>query len=286
MSGGVEGAEAHAVRVERQALPAQEEEVLAGVERDRVTPEQPERVALLEGLDPRVDERRIDVLRGLSLEPEQHGLVGAVPAAGGAQGAEQLAPDAGGARQQLVALQGLDEAQGGAHRSHGVGAGWADADGEQVEDAEAHLMGSPFEVPGSPSGGERLYRIRRRGFVPCQRDTDAGTRRMPTASGGRPATNLTRALTILRLNALAEVPGTAGGHRVVRTKKGSTACLNRSRSCTSRTTPTTWSSLSAASGNTGSPTGSTSRATARRPWTSCSEAPTGDRPPAAVRASS
>ncbi|MNE85265.1 hypothetical protein D3C80_1822460 [compost metagenome] len=56
--------------------------------------------------------------------------------AGGAQGAIQLGLDANRAVQQAVAAQAFGETCGSTHRADGMGAGGADADLEQVEDAQ------------------------------------------------------------------------------------------------------------------------------------------------------
>ncbi|MNP07313.1 hypothetical protein D3C76_993340 [compost metagenome] len=134
-AGVVEGAEDHAVGVVGQRL-ADHRQVLFFDEVDFVLAEQAQAAAVADALQAGGDGFGVDGVRVLAFQAQQHGLVTAVALAGGAQRAVQLGLDAGGGGEQAVAAQPFGEARGGAHRAHGVRAGGADADLEQVEDAQ------------------------------------------------------------------------------------------------------------------------------------------------------
>ncbi|MNH10286.1 hypothetical protein D3C79_697600 [compost metagenome] len=134
-SGLVEGAKDHAVGVVGQRL-ADHRQVLFFDEVDFVLAEQAQAAAVADALQAGGDGFGVDGVRVLAFQAQQHGLVTAVALAGGAQRAVQLGLDAGGGGEQAVAAQPFGEARGGAHRAHGVRAGGADADLEQVEDAQ------------------------------------------------------------------------------------------------------------------------------------------------------
>ena len=80
----------------------------------------------------------VDQLRRLALQPQDHGLVRAVPAAGGAERPVQVDRDPRDLVEQAVVAQAEREHAGGAHRAHGVRGRRADADREQVEDTDRH----------------------------------------------------------------------------------------------------------------------------------------------------
>jgi len=136
-TGGVEGAEHHAVGMERQR-PANEGELSLAVEGNRMPAEQLQFATLADRREAGRDAVGIHRFGLLALQSEQHGPVTAVALAGSAERAVQLDPEAGSGGQQFVALQPVGEAPCGAHGADGVRAGRADADLEQVEDAEGH----------------------------------------------------------------------------------------------------------------------------------------------------
>ncbi|KQB85862.1 hypothetical protein Clow_01996 [Corynebacterium lowii] len=73
-------------------------------------------------------------------EPEDDGTVGAVPAPGGGQRAAQFHPNGGGAQIPEV----VDEGLRGAHGAHGMRGGGANADAEEIDNANGH--GEPFII--------------------------------------------------------------------------------------------------------------------------------------------
>ncbi|MNE07305.1 hypothetical protein D3C80_999180 [compost metagenome] len=133
-TGVVEGAEDHAVGVVGQRFP-DHRQVLLLHEADRLFAAQAQFTALADRRQARIHAFGIHGVRLLAFQPQQHGLVAAVALAGGAEGAVELRLDARHPAQQAVGLQPEDEARGGAHRPHGMGAGGADAHLEQIENA-------------------------------------------------------------------------------------------------------------------------------------------------------
>ncbi len=108
-------------------------------EMDRLLAAEKQFAALADARQALIDAFRINGIRLFAFQSEQHGLVAAVALAGGAERAVQLDFQAVGVGQQVLTAQAIDESRGGAHRAHGVGAGGANADLEQVEDAEGHV---------------------------------------------------------------------------------------------------------------------------------------------------
>jgi len=82
--------------------------------------QQRERAAGAQRGQPQVDGVGVDGVGRFAQQAEDHALVGAVAAAGGAERAVQLHAHAGHLRQQAVARQALGEHQRGAHRTNGV----------------------------------------------------------------------------------------------------------------------------------------------------------------------
>jgi hypothetical protein len=108
-----------------------------------------------DSLDVQVGLGDVDRVRLVALQTQQHGLGGAMAVAGGTEGAEQLRPNGGGLGEQAVLLQPGGEHPSGTHGADGVRAGRADADGEQVEDADCHAIlrgigGTCRKVTGTP----------------------------------------------------------------------------------------------------------------------------------------
>ena len=142
----IECREAHAIRVVRQFLPLVEDEVGFLVERDLVFAEQTDFLVGADSLERRRNHIGIDLVGPLALETTEHRLVGAVAAARMCERAEQLRAHACHAREVALLLQpARDEARRGAHGPDGMRRRRADADLEQVEDADCH--GTP-KYPG------------------------------------------------------------------------------------------------------------------------------------------
>jgi hypothetical protein len=126
---GVIRGEAHAVGVERQLLALVENQVALFLERDCFLSEQQQLVRAANAFKRGWNSIRVDLIRMLPLQPQQHGFVGAVAAAGHGQRAEQLAAHAHDLLQHAVAVQpALGKARRRPHGSHGVRGGRPDAD--------------------------------------------------------------------------------------------------------------------------------------------------------------
>ena len=80
----------------------------------------------------------MEAVRLLAFEPQQHGFVAAMAAAGGHAGAVQLALDAHGAVEQAGVAQRHREQARRAHRLRHVRAAQPDAGLEQVKGAGGH----------------------------------------------------------------------------------------------------------------------------------------------------
>ncbi len=136
----VERREAHAVGVQRQRLVAVEQQVERLVELDLMRAGQPQPARGADARERGLDRFRLDPVRTVALEPEQHRAVRAVPAPGQRQRAVQLHADPRGALEQPPPRQVCDERAGGIHRPHGVRTRRAEADLEDVEDGEGHAQ--------------------------------------------------------------------------------------------------------------------------------------------------
>jgi hypothetical protein len=107
-----------------------EQQVQRLVERDFVPPEQ---------VDPAADATALQGgIRPQSLEAEKHGAVGAMPAARQGERSVELRGDLGRAAEKVPRRQQLDEIARRIHGPHGVRARRADADLEDIENAETH----------------------------------------------------------------------------------------------------------------------------------------------------
>ncbi|MCY1242858.1 hypothetical protein D9M72_558500 [compost metagenome] len=118
---------------------ADQRQVLFLHEMDRLLAAQKQFAALADARQALIHAVGIHAIRLFAFQAQQHGLVTAVAFAGGAEGTIQLHLQALGIVQQALAAQAFDEARGGTHRAHGMRAGWANADLEQVEDTEGHV---------------------------------------------------------------------------------------------------------------------------------------------------
>ena len=137
---GVECPEAHAVAVEEQRLVDAEAQMLGFAERDGMPARDRQQLLRADPLDFGADLVRIDAIGRLAGQAEQHGAVGAVSAAGQRERPVQVDDDARRALELPAGLQLLREAEGGAHRTHGVRTRRPEADLEQIESADEHLM--------------------------------------------------------------------------------------------------------------------------------------------------
>ena len=133
----IQRGKAHAVGVARQAFTAVQQ-VLFFDKAHRVRAQQLQQLAGANGFHRGRDLVRVDAVGLVPGQAQQHGAVGAVANTRGGQRAEQLDAHAVGAFQRAGLLQAAGELARGNHGPHGVGAGWPDADLEEVENAEGH----------------------------------------------------------------------------------------------------------------------------------------------------
>ena len=130
--------EAQAVRVAGQAHAPLEDEVLLGIEADRLLAEQVQPAARGDGDDAGRQAVDIGRLGRFALQPQHQRLVAAVAAAGRRQRAVQPDADARDAREVSRGLQREHELPRRPHRTDGVGAGGSDPDRKEVENADSH----------------------------------------------------------------------------------------------------------------------------------------------------
>lgn len=136
---GVIGGEAHAVGVVGQLLPLVHQQVALLVEGDRVRAAEQDALVLADALQRRRDEVRVDLVGVVAFQAHQHGLVGAVAAAGQGQRAEHLGTDAHHVPQAIrIDQPAAHEARRRPHRTHRVRGAGTDADLEQVERTDCH----------------------------------------------------------------------------------------------------------------------------------------------------
>ena len=125
--------------MERQLLALVEDQVGLLVERDFVLAEQQQFLLRADALELLRNHVRIDAVRPLALEPAQHGLVGAMAAAGVRERAEQFGAHARDLRQHAALVEpARGEARRRAHRPDRMRRRRTDADFEQIEDADGH----------------------------------------------------------------------------------------------------------------------------------------------------
>ena len=157
---GAERGEPHAVGMERQGLAAKEFQVLAIAERDLVAPEECKGSAPTNPRERGIDALGVDALGRFAHETEDHGLVGTVAPAGGAEGAVEMDLDGRGSVEKTRRVERGHEHAGSLHRSDGVGTGGPDADLEQVEDADSHAVTPSLHrcrrSPERPQGAKGL----------------------------------------------------------------------------------------------------------------------------------
>ena len=145
--------ETHAVGMERQFLALVEEQIAFFVESNFMLAEQANFFFTANAIQTCRDRLGIDCIRPFAFQPAQHRLVGAVAATGVRQRAEQLGLDARNIFQNVAFIQpARDEARGRAHRSDRMRRRRADADFEQIENADSHGVsesgtGSRYSTP-------------------------------------------------------------------------------------------------------------------------------------------
>src|SRR5690606_1630132 len=104
-----------------------------------MAPEETDPALAADALERGWDDVRVDLVGPLTFQAHQHGLVGAMAAAGQRERAVDLGADPGGALEFASLHQPLFHEPGGrAHRPHGVRGARTDADLEQVEGADSH----------------------------------------------------------------------------------------------------------------------------------------------------
>ncbi|MNN05215.1 hypothetical protein D3C81_1179680 [compost metagenome] len=109
-------------------------------------------MSFTQGLYARADLRRVDCVRPLAHQTHDHRVVAAVTDTGSRQRSEQLHFYTTHLLQLVLVPQRLDEQRRRAHRPDGVGTGRADADFEQVENADSHCCRAPEDTgPGRKS---------------------------------------------------------------------------------------------------------------------------------------
>ncbi|MCY1281509.1 hypothetical protein D9M70_303190 [compost metagenome] len=165
----------HGVGVVGQVF-LQQQQVAAPVEGHRVAAVQQQLAGGLQGFDARGDLLRVDPVGPFAHQPHQRGAVGAVADAGGRQRAVQAHLDARHLVQQPALAQRRGEQRRRAHRAHGVRAGGADTDLEQVEHADSHAGSS---TSGSNLVGANSFAMQATG-LPLE--VFRGTLRVPFAN--------------------------------------------------------------------------------------------------------
>ncbi|MNV65241.1 hypothetical protein D3C71_1579300 [compost metagenome] len=105
----------------RQLLALVHGQVALLVEGDLALAHQVDALAGTDALQRRRNDVRVDLVRAVAFQPQQHGLVGAVATAGQGQRAEHLGADADHVLQTARIQQpAVHEALGRAHGAHGV----------------------------------------------------------------------------------------------------------------------------------------------------------------------
>ncbi len=113
-------------------------EVLGLMEGDGVTAEEREDARRTDGGDLCVDGCGIDGVGSVSREAEEDGAIGSVTDAGEGERAVEIDNDMTGAIDEAGCVELPGEAESCAHRADRVGAGGADADLKQFEEAGIH----------------------------------------------------------------------------------------------------------------------------------------------------
>ena len=152
----IERGEAHAVGMLRQGLVTVKQQVERLVEGDFVLAREQDAARAADAFERRLHRGRIDRGRLIAFEAEQDRAIGAVPVAGQGQRAIDLRRDLVDASAAATSLEVVRERAGGVHRPHRVGARRADADLEDVEDAEVHGLPARARPAHSIASSEAL----------------------------------------------------------------------------------------------------------------------------------
>ncbi len=148
---GGQRSEAHAIRVPRQPLVVHEQQLHRLVETNRTLAQQVDPPAGADALHGGLDAVGIDCFGLSAFQADQHGAIGAVARSGERERSIQPHGDLCRRLEQPIALQAQDEFARRAHRAHGMGAGGADADLEDVKYAQCHDFN-----PGPAGGAARV----------------------------------------------------------------------------------------------------------------------------------
>ena len=131
---------------------APEQQVLLFHKAHRVLAQQGQLLAAADVQQRRGDLVGVDAVGLVPGQAQQHGAVGAVAPACGAERAEQLGVQLLGGAQQARRLELAGKVPGGNHGAHGVRAGRADADLEEVENADGHGVCAERKLCGLKRG--------------------------------------------------------------------------------------------------------------------------------------
>ena len=134
----IERREAQAIRMERQHLVPVEQQVHRLVELDYVRAAERQAPGRADALEGGLHAGRIERVRPASFEAEQDRTIGAVTLAGQRKRSVDLRAHFHGPLEHAHCPEVRDERTGGIHRAHRVRTRRADADLEDVEDAEGH----------------------------------------------------------------------------------------------------------------------------------------------------
>lgn len=146
-----EGADAHAVFVQRQVIAV---EIHAAVLREIhlvMAVGQRQAAALFDVADKAGNAVDVHVVRQVAGRAHDDGDIGVVAFTGQRQRTVHVDHHAGGVLQLLVGDQIVDELFAGFHRANGVGTGWADANFENIENAD-HGLASFFRFQAVNTG--------------------------------------------------------------------------------------------------------------------------------------
>ena len=132
--------EAHAVGMPGQHLIQVKQQIERLVEGDLVPAQQADPACDANSVQSRLHGGSIDGVGTEALQAQQDGPVGAMAAAGEREGAVELSGYLDRTIEQITGREQLDEAARRVHRTHGMRARWADADLENIEDAQTHAF--------------------------------------------------------------------------------------------------------------------------------------------------
>lgn len=117
-----------------------EDEILGFDEGDGLLAAECDGVCVADGCDFGFDGGGVDGVGGFAEKAEENGAVGSVAYAGEGERAVEIDGDSRGCFQEIGGVELAGEAKGGAHGADGVGAGRADANFEEFEEAGVHVF--------------------------------------------------------------------------------------------------------------------------------------------------